>query len=336
LPESESKPSRESIYLQRVELGDYCFLQEALYWVAFGRLPIADSARDDDIEGYKINVPNPNGELTEKECERAGLPHDPRLNYHWAFDVMLSDEIEEIVASRELVAPEPGEDESVRKEQVRREAEGLLREMTEWKPKFERVIELAASEVYAVLRKGRLTSEGRRLPDPDVAVSLKLIADQNKKLGELEIVVIPKDFWSLRNIYWEISAARNDTEHYCHIHCRTDQVMALFPLNAVTAGESVDGLVRRGSFYVLSPNSGAAATPARQSQARSRGGRHPKYRWDALHVEMAGLVRKGLPSKKEAVVEHLREFYREKIGEPVPAARTLHEWLEPYKQYFGR
>jgi hypothetical protein len=338
MAESEPNHARKLIYLLRMELDPICFLQEALYWVAFGRLPIEHLNRLVLIEGYKTNVPRDNGELSEEECERAGLPRDPRLNYDWADNVMLSDQIEEIAASRELVEAEPGQDEGVRKEQARREAEKLLDEMTEWKPKFERAIELAATEVYAVFRKGRLASRGVRLPNPNVAASLKLLAEQNKQLGELEIVAIPKDFWSLPNIYWEISAARNETEHYCHIHCPTNELMALFPIDAVTVGESVDGVMRHGSFYVLSADSGAAAVaPARRGQVRGRvAGRPPLYRWDYLHVEMAGLVRKGLPAKREAAAADLRDIYRRKFGDPVPAVRTLLEWLEPYyEQYFG-
>src|SRR5207248_8765434 len=124
-------------------------------------------------------------------------------------NVMLSDHIKEIVASRELIDVETEQNESVRKEQASSDAAKLLDEISEWKPKFERAIELAASEVYTVLRKGLLISRGVRLPDPDVAISVKVLAKQKKQLGELDTVAIPKDAWSLPNIYWEISATRN-------------------------------------------------------------------------------------------------------------------------------
>ena len=225
---------------------------------------------------------------------------------------MLSDQIKEIVASRELIDVETEQNESVRKEQASSDAAKLLDEISEWKPKFERAIELAASEVYTVLRKGLLISRGVRLPDPDVAISLKVLAK------------------------WEISATRNDREHYCHIHCLTDEVMFLFPLETVTTGESVDGLVRHGSFFVLSQNSAAAATLPRRSQARGRRGRPREYRWNDLHVEMAALVREGLPAKKDAAVEHLRELYRTRCGEPVPANRTLYDWVKPYYERYCR
>jgi hypothetical protein len=339
MAESAPKHAGRLTYLQPTDLDKICFLQEALYWVAFGRLPIYHMLRTKIIDCYETNIPRENGELSDAECEKAGLPRDPRLNYAWAWVVMLSDPIETIVEACKDYDPATGEffeHEGISTDEARREAEKLLDEMTQWKPKFERAIELGASEVYTALRKGLLTSKGVRLPDPDVAVSLTLLAEQNKALGDLEVVTIPKDFWSLHNIYWEISAARNDIEHYCHIQCMTDDLTSLFPFDVVTTGEPVDGVTRHGSFFVLSPNSGAAVAPTRRAQARGRVGRHPLYRWDDLHVEMAGLVRKGLP-KKESAVEHLREFYRLKFGSPVPAVRTLHQWLEPYyNQYFGK
>jgi hypothetical protein len=208
--------------------------------------------------------------------------------------------------------------------------------MLKWKPHFERAIELPAAEVYAALRRGQITAKGVRLPDLDVAVSLKLLAEQGKTVGELDSVAIPKDFWSLRDIYWEISAARNVIEHYCHISCQTEEVLSVFPLHMVTMGEPVDGLMRHGSFFVLSPNSRGPAAPVRRSQVRSRSmGRPQKYQWADLHVEMAALIRNGLPTKKDAAIEQLRELYRKKHGDPVPSVRSLHDWLKPYYERYS-
>jgi len=339
--ESEPKAAREPTYLQRVMVADICFLQGVLYWVAFGRLPIdVDFNIDDLLEYYETRVPDRNGELTEDECERAGLPRDPRLNYGWAGDVMLSDQIDDIVASYSREMSQDHDEMSQDHEEARRQAKTLFEEMTEWKPKFERAIEPAAAEVYLALRKGRLTSHGVRLPDPnDVAVSVKLMAEQNKERELDSPVVIPNDFWSPRNIYWELSAARNETEHYCHINCSTDEVMTVFPIDTVTTGESVDGLMQHGSFFVLSPSGCTnALPPARQLQPRGRRSGRPRlYLWDYLHLEMAGLVHKGLPAKREAAAAYLQEIYRRKFGDQVPAVRTLLEMMEPYyERYLGK
>jgi hypothetical protein len=61
------------------------------------------------IEGYKTNIPNGNGELTEEECKRAGVDPDPRLKYDRAGGIMLSDQLDEIMVSRELFEDETGE-----------------------------------------------------------------------------------------------------------------------------------------------------------------------------------------------------------------------------------
>jgi hypothetical protein len=336
MSQAKEPSSGKLIYLQRVELGEICFLQEVLYWVAFGRLP-TDQDRDGFIEGYKADVPNANGELTEEECKRAGLPKDPRLKYHWAWDVMLSDDLEAIAASRALVEDDEG-DESAIKEQRQSEVANLYKEISEWKPKYDIAIELAASEIYAALARGRLTSRGVLLPSPDVEASLKMLDEEGKKVGDLEIVAIPKTVWSLPQIYWEISAARNNNVHYCHIRCLTEEVLRLFPQDNIVDSQPLgDGLVQYGSFFVLSSNSAAttSAVAGRQSKSRSRGrGRPSEYRWTDLHVEMAGLVLKGLPAKKDAAVEHVRQVCVERQW-PVPAIRTVREWLTPYYQVYG-
>ena len=125
-------------------------------------------------------MPRTNGELTEDECAESRPASRPTSQSNdWAWDVMLSDQIDEIAGSRCRVT---GTEEENPSKEGRRQAKTLLEEMTEWKPKFERAIELAAAEVYSALRKGRLTGSGVRLPDPnDVAVSIKLMAEQNKK-----------------------------------------------------------------------------------------------------------------------------------------------------------
>jgi hypothetical protein len=106
----------------------------------------------------------------------------------------------------------------------------------------------------------------------------------------------------------------------------------------VITGESVDGLMQHGSFFVLSPSccTNDALPPARQLQGR-RSGRPRLYLWDYLHLEMAGLVHKGLPAKREAAAAYLQEIYRRKFGDQVPSVRTLLEMMEPYyERYLGK
>jgi hypothetical protein len=334
MSQAEAVPIDKLIYLRPVALPEICFLPQILYWVAFGRLPDSMGfwdAHDDRgmvIEGFCAF----NDTLDDDECKRADppLPPDPRSKYDWTYGIMLCDfkEIAQIRAIAEIRA-----DESKSKEL---EAANFHKEISEWKPKYERAIELAATEIYGALRKGRLSSKGVRLPDPDLEVSLKVLAEQGKQLDELEDVAIPKDAWSLPHIHWEISAARNDCEHYRYIYCPIEEVLSLFP-HDIVAGEPVDGLVRHGSFFVLARDSAAAlpAAAARRSQPRGRGrGRPPEYRWSDLHLEMAAMVCEGLPSKKEAAVADLQGRCG-KHGWSVPAIRTLRDFVTPYYKRFG-
>jgi hypothetical protein len=69
-------------FLQAVNIPEWCFLQEVLYWVAFQRLPIAyykSDARDirETAEVGEFAVGVHDDFFTEEETVRAGIPTDP-------------------------------------------------------------------------------------------------------------------------------------------------------------------------------------------------------------------------------------------------------------------
>src|SRR5690348_14061774 len=74
------------VYLQPVPIPERCFLFEVLLWVAFVRLPIAigDPEGADDIrlsselrqDGYSVKIFDEY--IFDEECERVGIPPDPR------------------------------------------------------------------------------------------------------------------------------------------------------------------------------------------------------------------------------------------------------------------
>jgi hypothetical protein len=60
----------------------------------------------------------------------------------------------------------------------------------------------------------------------------------------------------------------------------------------------------------------------------------PAYPWDAFHLEVAALLgRNELPDKKEAAIEHFRDWFRREHG--IPASRSVvGEKLKPYYDRF--
>ena len=155
------------------------------------------------------------------------------------------------MASRELLEDETEQDESTRKDQVRDEAIRLQQEIIEWKPKFEQAIELAAAES---MRPPQRPPDQQRSATAGTGSLWHLSScwrSMTRKWANSMSFEIPNNAWSLPRIYWEISAARNASEHYCHIRCPTKEVMSIFPHYAVAAGEPVDGLVQRLIFRSL-------------------------------------------------------------------------------------
>jgi hypothetical protein len=71
-------------FLQAVILPEWCFLYEALYWVAFQRLPIASYTLDageyrlsDEVEDYEAEITDSPQLISEDETKFAGIPRDP-------------------------------------------------------------------------------------------------------------------------------------------------------------------------------------------------------------------------------------------------------------------
>src|SRR5262249_52719015 len=209
------------------------------------------------------------------------------------------------------------------------EAAKLQQAINEWRPQYEKAIECAAAEIYVALRKGRLTAKGKLLPDPDPAVALRILAKQKQSLAEIDDADIPKDFWSLRHIYWEPSAARNDHEHYCQIWCDTDQVMSLFPYDKLCTGEPVT-LMRHGPVFVL--GNATAEQPTRPRSTQRARGRPPgsQFQWGFFHCEMTQTIIDGkLPSKKEAAIDMVQGWFKQR-GLKTPSRSIIQGELAPY------
>jgi hypothetical protein len=313
------------------DLSEICFLDEVLYWVAFQRAPFAwtdvdgDDFRDLGMAGYDVDCAL--HRLSEDECKRIGLPQDPRMSFDWAFAVKPHDTFETITAQATRAADKSDEDDTA-PQKAHEEAARLSKELKTWYQRYQRAIELPAAKVYVALKEGTLTAKGILLSHIDPDRALAALAKEGHDLAEAESVEIPKEFWSQREIFWEQSAARNETQHYCQIFCETESVLSLFPLKTLTQGVEVSGVERYGSFFILN-DTGLA--PARPTTRRSReGGRPQQYPWDHFHVEVACVVqRNGMPDKKEAAIEYFRKWFMDRTGKS-PSRSMIGEKLTPY------
>jgi hypothetical protein len=311
-------------FLQPVALPDRCFLQEVLLWVAFQRLPLAEYTHDGEdfrssreIGGYAVDFVD--SFFSHDETERAGLPIDPRWPVHPSEGVTLPvARYDELLSKYDL---DP--DTRKRLEAEREDAREYQKESEAWLLHYERAIEYPASQIFVALKSGRLKAMGRLLPDPDVKAALSILEADGRDLFDIVPTNIPGGFWSLQGIDFNVSAARSAADHYCHISCLTEDVLSVFPGDR----EEVAGVERIGDTFVLSER------PRVVQPKRSQRGR-PPYPWDAFHLEIAGLLRRGeLPEKKEAAIEHFQGWFFREHG--VKASRSvLGDKLKPYYDRF--
>jgi hypothetical protein len=356
----------ERIYVEQVHLSDICFLDEVLYWVTFQRLPVhfVDSAgnevRSVVMPGYRVDFDFADERLTDDECERVGLPRDPRNSYEWASKLTLLDDFKKLQASakglKEWILSRTRPKRNIltdpRSPLLRESAMGsaagalcgaprsevtkLHNKLERWKPKYKKVIELPAARVYVALREGKLGARGILLPDVDPETALDSLAKQGRDLSNLKDLEIPREFWSEREIFWELSAARNDRAHYCQIHCNTEDVLSLFPCDRLISGTPVTGECF-GSFFVLEGLGKGRRVTKRPARQRTRQpGRPQKYPWEEVHLEMASLISSGaLPKKKEACIAYIEGWFKSR-NQSRPSRAAIGEKLTPYYNRFVR
>jgi hypothetical protein len=354
----------ERVYLQQVYPSQICFLDEVLYWVTFQRLPLhfvdldGNDVRSVVMPGYRVDFDSTDHTLEDGECERVGLPRDPRNSFTWASRITLLDDLERLAAlAQEWNVMSRAHNMSsahylsrlkrvVARTRLLRDAgvigvtpneiAQLHKKLERWKPKYKKVIELPAARVYVALKEGKLGASGILLSDVDAETALEALARQGRNLSNFRDVEISREFWSEQEIFWELSAARNDHEHYCQIHCDTEKVLSLFPPESLISGAPVIG-TRFGSFFVLEgPATGGRPTTRPAIQRTRRPGRPPQYPWGEVHLELTSLIASGkLPNKKEAGIEHIRNWFTSQNLSP-PSRAAIGEKLTPYYDRFVR
>jgi hypothetical protein len=313
-----------SIFLQAVGVPERCYLGEVLLWVAFQRLPTALY----DYEGKEIRetteaggmlVEIPDWVISEDETKRAGIPTDPTfLALTQEESTLLPDFYDDML---ERYGPESYERANFAKERVA--AQIFQDKCAAWQRRYEQAVEYPASRIFVALKGGHLGATGRLIPGRNLDEARGYLEREDKDVFDFPVVEIPALFWSLSGMDFKSSASGNGVAYYCHVACRTADVLSLFPGDR----EPVTGIVRVGDCFVLDET---APKPPRQS---SRG--RPPYPWEPFHLEVAALLQRGeLPSKKEAAIQHFQTWFQTMLGiEPSRAA--IGERLKPYYDKFG-
>lgn len=304
-----------------------CYLLEALYWRAFGRLP-EEYWADEDPWRFSPEIrdtneaPVPGGpELTEDECRYAGIPIDPRT-------VALLDDTEtlepnyykDLLNKAQSSNPRDLEKEKHLKKAVE-DSTNFHEAFARWVPLFDEYIDQFKIEICGDLRRGLLTAHATELPAPTNKKSLSIMLDQNQMLEDLDVVKIPQECWISSHIDWGASSIYGRERSFIWIHLAVDKILERYPPGV---------LVDTAKAFPIGSSVAIVDTPTREiAAANTRRGR-PSYPWGKFHVEVAKLYKDGdMPEKKEAAIAVLQDRFLPHAGKRVSRA-AIGQKLKPY------
>jgi hypothetical protein len=316
------------VILRKIDPPEKCYLSEVLLWRAFGRFPeiLFDlDAKDwrfssEALENYGAPIPD-GPELTAEECRFADLPNDPRM-------IALTEEggYSDLDFYDKMLSL-PVNDEGISKANVkelkskRASAVKYYSELEKWIEKYRDYVDQFQAEICLKLRRGELHANGNKLPNPDPALTDKILEKSNKWLTELDIVEISKEHWITETINWEDSAIYGRSESFVWIHVRTEDMLKAFPPTDLL---KADDILPIGSHYAVT----SSAFPNVQKKYGQRG--RPALPWQDFHIEVARMFRDGqMPIKKEAAIAHIQNWFIQTFGKDVSRA-AVGERLKPY------
>jgi hypothetical protein len=162
------------------------------------------------------------------------------------------------------------------------------------------------------------------LPSQNVDEALASINAGERHWGDWPLTDIPRAFWSLKGIHFDISASQNSETYYCHVGLRTEDLLTVFPGDRRPIGAE-----HIGDTIVLSQTA-HDTSPPRTSRGR------PSYPWESFHLEVTSLLQKNeLPAKKEAAIQHFQSWFERQLGIR-PSRAAIGEKLTPYYDRFLR
>jgi len=246
-------------------------------------------------------------------------PPDPHFHH-------LLDESPNPLKNYDYLEPQYGHEETMRriKEAMDQKQADYVLACMEWQPHYDRATEYAASQIFLALRDGRLRASGRLLPSVNVDEAVATLTAEERYVGDLPLTDIPRAFWSLRGIHFDISATQNSEAYYCHVMLRTDDLLTAFPGDRQPIGAE-----QIGDTIVLNETAHSASQP-RTSRGR------PSYPWERFHLEVSALLQRNeLPAKKEAAIQHFQSWFERELNIR-PSRAAIGEKLTPYYDRFLR
>lgn len=307
-------------FLTEVELPPYCFMSEAVEWVAFGRVPQIqyheDSSSDDafDYRFYWREMPDNFRPSTEYrwfdrlEFESLGVQMDEdyfRAAEKCAFEDLdaLPDRISEFEAREPVFLEEEPTINIWKKlaDQYREKLSelGPLQKLVDSvEAGFTPHQEVACAKLFQLLVQGKVRSEALNIERWE-----RLAEDDEYELAA-RFEEVPSDSYSLNHDWMGDEIIIGELRHVA-LRVKTADILTHRSF-LLQAGKSIS-VQRFGAFY-MSDNVG-------RTNLKAKKGRRSVVDWSAINVYLSGLVaRDELPEGKENYIYELIAFAERELG----------------------
>lgn len=334
------------------QVAERCFLNEALYWVALSRFPLAhprgpeEDGREDDEWVDSIEPPYTQDIVSREECLFAGLPINPEWEAEQSFEYYSHPEEVERWLSYER------DPERIKARQVDlKESVAYFERLELWNSALKAYLDLYIAKLFVALRQGRVVASGKPI-SPQLLPLLLKQAEESEMfrkqsfrvrpvLTESEIderarapvwdrierVPIAKEFWTSNGINWKYSCAQNTATGFGLILVETEKLFQEFPIPKVGNLKQVSQI---GDGYVLFDEAGNTVSPPVKSRGR------PSLNWEEFGIEMARRLRDGgFPEKQEALIVEMQAWCKACWGVDVGRS-TLLQKIKPYYEKLVR
>lgn len=331
---------------QEVVLPDTCYVPEAAYWAALGRVPelLYDSdgneARNSEENSWDGSlVEFDRGGFSSMEFRRFGPV--PDMERYWAAIEqagMLPGDVyirEEEKRRQDLFKSYPAMEEHgpefERYLAERRELDREAAAEADWARSVETVfgpaVDLGRAKVFEALAEGKLSAFGwLAFSDQE----LEKAASKNDEVPLGRYVDIAAGEWTLRNFDWDNSRLLSPKGEYRCVQVRVGDMVKLFPRPHFSPLLTVRVDVY-GDTLILADDDQATDTDVAHARPRGRPSKGGGTIKDAVQRYFGSKISRGeTPQKAESLIQEAIEFVERAFGEKISRS-TAQSYLQPLK-----
>lgn len=304
-------------FFSQVFPSDYCFLNEAAFWVAFGRLPEFELV-EDGVDFRRSKELILQGEVDdrcifiEEYFKSAGMDIEYESYSKWLLGDPGYNSLDEFDEMRHKFSLMFG-DAMEGIDQFNDESRSRVEKIENWETPLHFLLDKSRISLLPYLMDGRIACEGW----------VELWSEDGEQVVGGDFQPIPATAWRPFNMNWEENSLQARDCEYKAIQAKTADLLHYFP-SPPTVSKEASGVLF-GNLFIAD-----VATDSTDQPLRKKG--RPSKTYDVgtvlQNVFMAKLKSGSLGDQKEAIVQEAIEWAKKMMGQDI-ARSTAQRHLLP-------